>query len=1038
MLRSKILYTSRVTTSRLTKRVIISSNRCFNKSAIFLNPELTTISSNQYAQLYRGFIAKDGAKINLNKPLDTFLRRHIGPSPSDIQKMLNTLGFKDLADFVKAVIPPQILQLKPLSLDAPQEGYTEQEMLKHIEYLANKNNYKVKNLIGKGYYGTVLPPVIQRNILESPEWYTSYTPYQPEISQGRLESLLNFQTVVSELTGLPIANASLLDEGTAAGEALLLSFNLHKRKKSKYVIDKRLHQQTKDVLKTRCNPFNIELIELDCYNWKEFSPILENDPQVFGCMVQYPATDGSIIASETLTKISDLLQIKKNTFTMVADIMALTLLKPPSEFNADIALGSTQRFGVPMGMGGPHAAYFAVSNKFSRKIPGRIVGVSKDRLNKPALRLALQTREQHIKRDKATSNICTSQALLANIAANYVVYHGPEGIKNIARRIYSLTTILADAINKGGVHKVVNNTWFDTLTIELNDKYTSQQFLKLALEKYNVNIYANNSNSVSLSIDETVTTKDIENLIKLFNEDKFMEVNFDQPPELPINVKRTDEILQQEVFNKYHSETAMLRYLHSLQSRDLSLTNSMIPLGSCTMKLNSTVEMIPISWPQFTNLHPFQPAEQVRGFQEITKSLENDLASITSFDAISLQPNSGAQGEYTGLSVINAYFKDIGQPHRNICLIPVSAHGTNPASAAMCGLRVVPIACLSNGSLDLVDLKVKAEKHKDNLAALMITYPSTYGLYEPGVKDAINIVHSHGGQVYLDGANMNAQLGLTSPGFLGADVCHLNLHKTFAIPHGGGGPGVGAIGVRKHLTPFLPTHSIAPPTTATSKSISSVSSATFGNALVLPISFAFIKMLGNRGLPFISIIAMLNANYMRSRLQEYYKILFVNKENGIRNCAHEFIIDLREYKEKHIEAIDIAKRLQDYGFHAPTLAFPVPGTLMVEPTESENLEELDRFVDAMISIKGEINAFIAGEGKGNVLKNAPHSLEDIVSSNDWDTRGYTREFAAYPLPYLRHNKFWPVVTRLDDTYGDLNLKCTCPSVEEVSAEQVNK
>lgn len=1027
MLRSRVSLTSKVILPQLTKTV----RRGFVTTTRLYNSQTTDISSNQYANLYQG--VKD-SKINLNQPLDTFLRRHMGPSPSDTDKMLSTMGFKDLTEFVKSVIPPQILELNPLNLQAPQDGFTEQEMLKHMTQIANKNNYKVKNLIGKGYYGTILPPIIQRNVLESPEWYTSYTPYQPEISQGRLESLLNFQTVISELTGLPIANSSLLDEGTAAGEALLLSFNAHRRKKNKYIIDKRLHEQTKDVLKTRCNPFNIELIEMDCYNLEELTPILENDPQVFGCMVQYPSTDGSIIANETLTRISDLLHAKKNTFTMVADIMALTLLKPPSEFDADIALGSTQRFGVPMGMGGPHAAYFAVTDKLSRKIPGRIVGISKDRLNKPALRLALQTREQHIKRDKATSNICTAQALLANIAANYVVYHGPQGIKNIAKRIYGLTTVLAETIKKGGIHKLTNDSWFDTLTIELNEKYTSEDFLKLAFEKYNVNIFANDSKSVTLSIDETVTTEDIEILTKLFNEGETLEIDFNQIPELPQEVQRTDEFLQQEVFNAHHSETAMLRYLHRLQSRDLSLANSMIPLGSCTMKLNSTVEMMPISWPQFANLHPFQPSEQISGFLELADSLEKDLASITGFDSISLQPNSGAQGEYTGLSVIKKYLDDAGQSHRNICLIPVSAHGTNPASAAMCGLKVVPVACLPNGSLDLVDLNAKAEKHNDSLAAIMITYPSTYGLYEPGVKEAIETVHSHGGQVYLDGANMNAQLGLTSPGFLGADVCHLNLHKTFAIPHGGGGPGVGAIGVRKHLTPFLPTNSIAPPPTATTKSISAVSSATYGNALVLPISYSFIKMLGNKGLPFASIMAMLNANYMRSRLEKYYKILFVNKENGIDHCAHEFIIDLREYKEKHVEAIDIAKRLQDYGFHAPTLAFPVPGTLMVEPTESENLEELDRFVDAMISIKGEIDAFIGGEGKGNVLKNAPHSLEDIISSTDWETRGYSRELAAYPLPYLKYNKFWPMVTRLDDTYGDMHLICSCPTVEEVSEE----
>lgn len=1031
MLRSKVLSSSRGILPQLTKTVNFTATRSFITTTRLYTSQTTDISSKQYANLYQDARI---SKINLSQPLDTFLRRHIGPSPSDTDKMLKTMGYKDLTEFVKSVIPPQILELNPLNLEAPQDGYTEQELLKHMTEIANKNNYKVKNLIGKGYYGTILPPIIQRNVLESPEWYTSYTPYQPEISQGRLESLLNFQTVISELTGLPIANSSLLDEGTAAGEALLLSFNAHRRKKTKYIIDKRLHEQTKDILKTRCKPFNIELIEMDCYNLKDLAPILENDAQVFGCMVQYPATDGSIIPNETLSKISDLLHAKKNIFTMVADIMALTLLKPPSEFNADIALGSTQRFGVPMGMGGPHAAYFAVTDKLSRKIPGRIVGVSKDRLNKPALRLALQTREQHIKRDKATSNICTAQALLANIAANYVVYHGPQGIKNIAKRIHGLTTMLANIIQNGGIHKVTNDSWFDTITIELNKKYNSEQFLKLAFEKYNINIFANSANSVTLSIDETVTTEDIESLAKLFNEGESVEIDFNQIPELPQDVQRKDEFLQQEVFNKHHSETAMLRYLHRLQSRDLSLANSMIPLGSCTMKLNSTVEMMPISWPQFTNLHPFQPSDQVKGFLELAGSLENDLGSITGFDAISLQPNSGAQGEYAGLSVIRKHFEDIGQSHRNICLIPVSAHGTNPASAAMCGMKVVPVACLPNGSLDLVDLVAKAEKHKDNLAAIMITYPSTYGLYEPGVKEAIDTVHSHGGQVYLDGANMNAQLGLTSPGFLGADVCHLNLHKTFAIPHGGGGPGVGAIGVRKHLTPYLPSHSIIPPPTATTKSISAISSATYGNALVLPISYSFIKMLGNKGLPFASIMAMLNANYMRTRLEKHYKILFVNHESGINHCAHEFIIDLSEFKEKHVEAIDVAKRLQDYGFHAPTLAFPVPGTLMIEPTESENLEELDRFVDAMISIRGEIDAFVAGDSKGNVLKNAPHSLEDIVSSNDWETRGYSRELAAYPLPYLKYNKFWPVVTRLDDTYGDTHLICSCPTVEEMSEE----
>lgn len=1029
MLSSRSVNTSRVLLPNLVKhqtRTQRLRSHPLNVSIVTPIRSNSSISTEQYKRLYE-FGNKD-----LDTPLDTFLRRHMGPSPTDIKAMLSQMGYSNLSNFIKDVVPPNILQLPKLSIDAPTKGYTEQQLLDNLSKIANKNNYKVKNLIGKGYYGTILPPVIQRNVLESPEWYTSYTPYQPEISQGRLESLLNFQTVISELTGLPIANASLLDEGTAAGEAMLLSFNQSKRMKLKYIIDKRLHEQTKDVLRTRAKPFDIEIVELDCFNENEVLPYLANDTDFFGCMIQYPATDGSIISQTTLSKISDLVHSKKSLLTINSDLMALTLLKPPSEFSADIVLGSSQRFGVPMGFGGPHAAFFAVTNKLSRKIPGRIVGISKGRLGEKAYRLALQTREQHIKRDKATSNICTAQALLANIAANYVVYHGPKGLTNIAKRIYGLTTILATIIKENGIHKIINNNWFDTLTIELNSEYNSGDFLNLALEKYNINLFQLDAKTISLSLDETVTLEDLKKLVLLFNENVPIDIDSTNIPELPNDLRRTDKILQHEVFNRHHSETAMLRYLHRLQSRDLSLANSMIPLGSCTMKLNSTVEMLPISWPQFANIHPFQPADQVTGFQELADSLAKDLATITNFDAVTLQPNSGAQGEYTGLRIIRTYLESIGQGQRNVCLIPVSAHGTNPASAAMCGLKVVPVACKPDGSLDLVDLKSKAELHSDYLAAIMVTYPSTYGLYEPGVKKAIDIVHANGGQVYLDGANMNAQLGLTSPGFLGADVCHLNLHKTFAIPHGGGGPGVGAVGVSAHLAPFLPTNVIAPPPSASKQSINAVSSAANGNALVLPISYSFVKMLGNEGIPFASSIAVLNANYMMTRLKEHYKILFVNEQNGIKHCGHEFIIDLRDYQDQHIDAIDIAKRLQDYGFHAPTLAFPVPGTLMVEPTESENLEELDRFVDALISIKGEINAFVAGKPQGQVIKYAPHTSEDIVNSKDWESRGYTREMAAYPLPYLKYNKFWPVVTRVDDTFGDINLICSCPTVEEVA------
>ncbi|KAG0668174.1 glycine decarboxylase subunit P [Maudiozyma exigua] len=980
----------------------------------------------------------NGNKKDLSRELDGFLKRHIGPSPTDIQRMLSTLKYDDLSTFISNVIPKNVLQMKPLKLNAPDLGYTEQEMLKELNKIANLNNFKVKNLIGKGYYGTILPPVIQRNLLENPQWYTSYTPYQPEISQGRLESLLNFQTIITELTGLPIANASLLDEGTAAGEAMLLSFHQLKGKKKVYLIDSKVHKQTKSVLKTRAIPMNIEIKEVDTNNLTGIKEQLAED-NVSGILIQYPATDGSINSLDNLKQLSQLIHDKKGLVSVASDLMALTLLNPPSQFNADIVLGSSQRFGVPMGFGGPHAAFFSVTTKLSRRIPGRIVGVTKDRLGKQAYRLALQTREQHIKRDKATSNICTAQALLANIAAMFVVYHGPQGLRNISERIYAMTSILAKFINsEASDFKILNGNWFDTLTIKLPDNLNTNEILDKALKTYNTNLYKVDNNTVSLSVDETVTQENLENLIKLFAKDSNVDLKSEtsQFIEFPTELKRTDNYLNQDVFNTYHNETAMLRYMTRLQMRDLSLANSMIPLGSCTMKLNATTEMIPITWPQFANIHPFQPRSQVNGYYELINSLEHDLCEITGFDDISLQPNAGAQGEFSGLRVLTSYLKDQGQTHRNICLIPVSAHGTNPASAAMCGLKVVPIACLKNGSLDLADLKAKAEQYNDSLAAVMITYPSTYGLYEPGIKDAIDIVHENGGQVYLDGANMNAQLGLTSPGFLGADVCHLNLHKTFAIPHGGGGPGVGAIGVKSHLQPFLPGHDITKIDSASDKSIDAVCSSAFGNSLVLPISFAFIKMLGNQGVPFVSSIAILNANYLVQRLKDHYKILFISEEDKISDhCAHEFIIDLREFKEQHVEAIDIAKRLQDYGFHAPTLAFPVPGTLMVEPTESEDLNELNRFVDAMISIRGEIDDFVKGDPKGMVLKNAPHSLEDLLVSEDWDTRGYTREHAAYPLPFLKQNKFWPVVTRVDDRYGDMNLMCTCPSVEEVAGSQ---
>lgn len=961
--------------------------------------------------------------------LDVFARRHIGPTPKEVQKMLSSLGYNDLDEFLSNVVPEHILIKRKLSVQ-PEKGFTESEMLDHLHKLANKNKIK-KSFIGKGYAGTLLPPVIQRNLLESPEWYTSYTPYQPEISQGRLNSLLNYQTMICSLTGMAMANASLLDEGTAAGEAMALSFHNSKDKKKIYVVDANLHPQTVDVIKSRAENIGVEIVEIPLATKQGVEELSRIADKVCGALVQYPDTNGEIT---DFTEIGNILHSNKALFAMATDLLALTVLKPPSEFGADIALGTSQRFGVPFGYGGPHAAFFATSSKYARKIPGRIVGVSKDRLGNPALRLALQTREQHIKREKATSNICTAQALLANISANYAVYHGPQGLKNIANRVYGFTTLLANEISKK--HQLVNNKWFDTLTVKLNG-VSSDEILAKALNEYDINMFRVDESTVSLQLDETVQKQDLINLVNVFTGQE--NYSPDELPAIPQELLRSDEILTNEVFNAHHSETAMLRYLHSLQRMDLSLADSMIPLGSCTMKLNATVEMQTLSIPGFNSIHPFAPIDQAQGYKELIDEFEKDLNDITGFDGTTSMPNSGAQGEYTGLSLIREYHRSRGEhDQRNICLIPVSAHGTNPASAAMCGLKVVPVKCLSNGSIDLEDLEAKAAKHAKNLCSIMITYPSTYGLFEPGVKKAIDIVHANGGLVYLDGANMNAQVGLTSPGDLGADVCHLNIHKTFALSHGGGGPGQAPVCVKEHLKPFLPKHHFVNTPHSTSESIKAVNSAPYGSASVIPVSYSYIKMLGAQALPYVSAIAMLNANYILTKLEPHYKILFVDRdassESGTKHCAHEFILDLREFQKIGIEAIDVAKRLQDYGFHAPTMSFPVAGTLMIEPTESENLGELDRFIDSLISIRKEIEAYQNKEPLGQVLKNAPHSLEDIVSSEDWDARGYTREQAAYPLPFLKKNKCWPTASRLNDTYGDLNLICTCPSVEEVAAE----
>lgn len=986
----------------------------------------TTVQGTTQVRFFSSSLVKHSAL----DPLDSYLRRHNGAVDGDLSTMLKTVGYENMDEFVKKVVPADILTSRELQIEPSNTGLTETQLTTRLKEIASKNKV-FRSYIGQGYFGTNVPPVIQRNILECPEWYTSYTPYQPEISQGRLESLVNFQTVVSDLTGMAIANASLLDEGTAAAEAVIMSFHSLRGKRKTYYVDPNVFPQTIEVVKSRAGALGINVVV-------GLPPATENPKEdhkdVIGAMVQYPAADGSIT---NWSKLADTLHASGALLSVATDLLALCVLEAPAKFGADIAFGNSQRFGVPFGYGGPHAAFFAVSDAEKRKMPGRLVGKSKDRLGNAAYRLALQTREQHIRREKATSNICTAQALLANMAAMYAVYHGPQGLKDIANRVHTLTSTLAAGITAAG-HTLVNETYFDTLTVKVQGA-TADELLAAAVSKYEINLFKVDDSTVSVSLDETVTERDLNDLLALFSSpstaseilsglkvtDKFVPI--------PTEFERKAPLLQYEVFNKYHTETEMLRYIHHLQSKDLSLANSMIPLGSCTMKLNATTQMVPVTWPEFGLLHPFSPIDQAEGYAELISELEADLAHITGFYASSLQPNSGAQGEYTGLRVITAYLESIGQGNRNVCLIPVSAHGTNPASAAMANMKVVSIKCLPNGELDLKDLEVKADKYKDQLAAIMITYPSTFGVFEPGVKRACEIVHERGGQVYMDGANMNAQIGLTSPGEIGADVCHLNLHKTFCIPHGGGGPGVGPICVQEHLQPFLPSHPLVDMKTSNIKEtgIQAISSAPWGSASILPISWSYIKLMGGKGLTQATTTALLNANYMRKRLGDHYPMLYEN-ENGL--CAHEFIIDMRPFKATcGVEAIDVAKRLQDYGFHAPTMSWPVANTLMIEPTESESLAELDRFCDAMISIRAEIKAIEDGPEEGfvnNLLKNAPHSARDLLEG-EWN-RSYTREQAAYPLPYVKERKFWPSVTRLDDTYGDLNLFCSCegPSLDQ--------
>ncbi|MFZ3375899.1 MAG: aminomethyl-transferring glycine dehydrogenase [Chthoniobacterales bacterium] len=948
---------------------------------------------------------------------DSFASRHIGPNEKEIDAMLCELGFENLDALIDAAIPKNIRLNRQLNLP---EAKSESEALAELLAIAQKNKV-ARSFIGAGYSDCITPPVIQRNILENPGWYTAYTPYQAELAQGRLEALLNFQTIVTDLTALDIANASLLDEATAAAEAMVLCHAVVAGRKTFFVADN-CHPQTIEVVRTRAKPLGIEL-KIDNFSRFKF------DTTIFGALVQYPATDGAIydyIGFVRQAHDAGALVI------VAADILALTLLKPPGEFGADVAVGSTQRFGVPLGFGGPHAAFFATRDQFKRHMPGRLVGVSHDAQGYPAYRLALQTREQHIRRDKATSNICTAQVLLAVIASMYAVYHGPRGLRSIAERVHMFASKLAKGLQQLGF-EIVHEDFFDTLHLDLGDKSADTILSRAAAAGMNLRKLSNSA--IGISLDETTSETDIELLMSIFRgthvrdfaDDKLDHSAFRSPR----SAIRNSDFLTHPVFNTHHTETEMLRYLKKLESRDLSLTTSMIPLGSCTMKLNATAEMFPISWPEFSKLHPFAPVDQTAGYREMSEQLEKWLAEIAGFPAVSLQPNAGSQGEYAGLLAIREYHASRNESHRKVCLIPQSAHGTNPASAVMAGFRVVPVATSKDGDIDLADLRGKADEHARDLAALMVTYPSTHGVFEPTIREICEIVHSHGGQVYMDGANMNAQVGLCRPGDYGADVCHLNLHKTFCVPHGGGGPGVGPIGVAKHLVPFLPAQASLNEDVDLNKRVGPVSAAPYGSASILTISWMYIRMMGASGLTEATKIAILNANYMAKRLDPYFPVLFKGKRGLV---AHEGSADPRQWKSAGIEVEDVAKRLMDYGFHAPTISWPVAGTMMVEPTESESKDELDRFCDALISIHAEIEAVANGKAdrQSNVLKNAPHTARQIASDK-WD-RPYSREQAAFPAPWTREHKFWPAVARIDNVYGDRNLFCSCPPLEEFSAE----
>jgi glycine dehydrogenase len=969
--------------------------------------------------------------------LNSFARRHIGPNREEIDAMLGRVGFENLDALIDAAIPKNIRLDRRLDLP---EAKSESEALVELRTIAKKNKV-ARSFIGAGYSDCITPPVIQRNILENPGWYTAYTPYQAEIAQGRLEALLNFQTMVTDLTALDIANASLLDEATAAAEAMTLCHAFVTARKTFFVADN-CHPQTIEVVRTRANPLGIE-IKIDNFSRFKF------DNTVFGALVQYPATDGAIY---DYTEFIRQAHAAGALVVVAADILALTLLKPPGEFGADVAVGNTQRFGVPLGFGGPHAAYFATRDEYKRHMPGRLVGVSHDAEGRPAYRLAMQTREQHIRRDKATSNICTAQVLLAVIASMYAVYHGPHGLRAIAKRVHSFASKLASGLSQLGF-EIAHKAFFDTIRVELG-AVSSRDILDRA-EKAGCNLRAFGPHSLGISMDETTTDADLEILMAVLrgtNVRDFEDNNLAGSEfQLPQSAIRSSDFLTHPVFNTHDTETEMLRYLKKLELRDLSLTTSMIPLGSCTMKLNATAEMFPISWPEISKLHPFAPNDQTAGYIEMCTQLEEWLAEMTGFAAVSLQPNAGSQGEYAGLLAIREYHASRGEAHRNICLVPTSAHGTNPASAVMAGFKVVSVACLKDGDIDLADLRSKADEHARDLAALMVTYPSTHGVFETTIREICKIVHSHGGQVYMDGANMNAQVGLCRPGDYGADVCHLNLHKTFCIPHGGGGPGVGPIAVAKHLALFLPGQFILDPETGriifgegeegkpplngdnSSKyqhgggQGGNVSAAPYGSASILTISWMYIRMMGPAGLTEATRVAILNANYIAKRLDPYFPVLFKGKHGLV---AHECILDLRQWKSAGIEVEDVAKRLMDYGFHAPTISWPVAGTMMVEPTESEPKHELDRFCDAMISIHAEIETVAHGkmDRENNLLKNAPHTAWQIASEK-WD-RPYSREQAAFPAPWTREHKFWPAVARIDNVYGDRNLFCSCPPTEE--------